>query len=63
MADEKALSKAQKDALKALESAETLDAVMAAVADLKPEERSDKRVGFPVHLATERIVNESIPLP
>ena len=59
----KALTKAQKEALESLQFAQTLDEVMAAVADLKPEERADKRVGFPVHLATERIVNKVVPLP
>ena len=58
----RALNKAQKVALEALQFAQTLDEVMAAVAALKPEERSDKRVGFPVYQATERIVNRAIPL-
>jgi len=50
------LTKAQEKVLKDIQAATTLDELAAAVADLKTCERNDKRVGYPVHLATERLV-------
>ena len=64
MADEKkekALTKAQKTVLEMLDAAESLADLTVTVSVLSPEERNEKRVAFPVHLATERIVNRSVP--
>lgn len=60
--EQKPLSKAQALALEALDFAQSLDELAAAMAALTPSERNDKRVGFPVYQATQRIVGRIIPL-
>ena len=57
------LSKAQEEALAYVEAAETMEELRDAVGELSAEEKNDKRIGYPVYLATQRIVGQSVPLP
>ena len=54
--------KDRESAVEALAAAGSMPEVVAAVADLKDEDRSAKDVQLAVHAATQRIVATSVPL-
>lgn len=58
----KRLNNAQKAALEAVEAAQTMADLQAAVINLKPAERNDKRIGRPVFEATQQIVGKVVSL-
>ena len=59
----KKLTGMQEAVLEGLEWAQSTEDIVAVVATLKPEERNDKRVGFPIQQAMDRIISQIVPLP